>query len=113
MPRDPRAWLWDIQQAAKRVSRFLDGHDLPSYQSSDLVRSAVERQFEIIGEALSQLGKHSPELAAAVPHWREIIGFRNMLIHGYATIDDTRVWRIAQIVRPPMAQADDQLLGAS
>ena len=60
MPRDPRAWLWDIQQAAKRVSRFLDGHDLPSYQSSDLVRSAVERQFEIIGEALSQLGKHSP-----------------------------------------------------
>ena len=111
MPRDPRAWLWDIQQAAKRVSRFLDGHDLPSYQSSDLVRSAVERQFEIIGEALSQLAKHSPELAAAVPRWREIIGFRNMLIHGYATIDDTRVWRIAQIDLPPMAQAVDQLLG--
>lgn len=93
------------------MSRFLDGHDLPSYQSSDLVRSAVERQFEIIGEVLSQLAKHSPELAAAVPRWREIIGFRNMLIHGYATIDDTRVWRIAQIDLPPMAQAVDQLLG--
>ena len=101
MPRDPRAWLWDIQQAANRVFKFLQGQDLQSYLLNDLVRSAVERQFEIIGEALAQLAKHSPELAAAVPHWREIIGFRNLLIHGYSLIDDVRVWRIAQVGPSP------------
>lgn len=112
MPRDPRAWLWDIQQAAKRVFKFLEGQDLQSYLLNDLVRSAVERQFEIMGEALTQLAKHSPELAAAVPHWREIIGFRNLLIHGYSTIDDARVWRIAQVDLPPLADAVDRLLAA-
>ena len=56
------------------------------------VTAAVERNLEVIGEALNQLSKRSPELAQCVPHWREIIGFRNVLIHGYATIDHARVW---------------------
>ena len=56
------------------------------------VTAAVERKLEVIGEALNQLSKRSPELAQRVPHWREIIGFRNVLIHGYATIDHARVW---------------------
>ncbi len=65
-----------------------------------------------MGEALAQLAKHSPELAAAVPHWREIIGFRNLLIHGYSTIDDARVWRIAQLDLPALADAVNRLLAA-
>ncbi len=64
MQRDPRAWLWDIQQAGQRASVFLQSHDLPSYQANDMLRAAVERQFEIIGQAISQLAKHAPELAA-------------------------------------------------
>lgn len=112
MPHDPRAWMWDIQQAAGRVRRFLGGHDLQSYRSDELVRSAVERQFEILGEAMAQLAKHSPELAAAIPHWRDVIAFRNLLIHGYSKIDDERVWRIAQIDLPPLVQAVERLLDA-
>ncbi len=68
-----------------------------------LVRAAVERQFEIIGEALNQLSKVSPELARQVPNLREIIGFRNVLIHGYAAVDDARVWQITETSRPPQS----------
>ena len=110
MQRDPRAWLWDIQQAARRAASFVQLHDMASYLADDMVRAAVERQFEIIGEALSQLAKHAPELAALVPHWREAIGLRNVLIHGYATIDDARVWQIAQVNLPALLVAVDQLM---
>ena len=61
---------------------------------------------------MAQLAKNSPELAAAVPHWREVIGLRNLLIHGYSKIDDERVWRIAQVDLPPLMQAVDRLLDA-
>jgi uncharacterized protein with HEPN domain len=82
MERDPRAYLWDVQQAANAIEQFIAGLDAAAYAQSALVRAAVERQFEIIGEALNQLSKVSPELARQVPNLREIIGFRNVLIHG-------------------------------
>lgn len=69
------------RQANRKVS---EGHDLASYHADDLVRAAVERQFEVIGEALAQLARHSPDIVTEVPHWREAIGFHNVLIHGYA-----------------------------
>ena len=63
-PRDPRAYLWDVQQAARRIDPFLRGHDIGTYLADELARSAVERQFEIVGEALAQLAKAAPEVAA-------------------------------------------------
>lgn len=96
MVRDPRAWLWDIQQACQNLAAFLHGVDLDAYLANALVRAGVERQFEIIGEALSQLSRSAPELAQQVPDFKQIVGFRNILIHGYATVDNERVWRIAQ-----------------
>jgi uncharacterized protein with HEPN domain len=65
--------------------------DADLYAETDVVHSAVERKFEIIGEALNQVWKLDPELAARIPDIREIIAFRNVLIHGYATIDHNRV----------------------
>jgi uncharacterized protein with HEPN domain len=55
MERDPRAFLWDVQQAVIAIQQFIHGMDAASYADSILVRSAVERQFEIIGEALNRL----------------------------------------------------------
>lgn len=95
LPRDPRAWLFDVEQAIARVQRFLQGKDFADYQSDELLRSAVERQFEIMGEALNQLRRHDAALAAGVRDHQRIIGFRNLLIHGYATVDDSVVWDIA------------------
>jgi uncharacterized protein with HEPN domain len=62
----------------------------------------VERQFEIIGEALNRLSKVSPDLAQDVPNLREIIGFRNILIHGYASVDHGRVWQIVVDLAPEL-----------
>jgi uncharacterized protein with HEPN domain len=110
MERDPRAYLWDVQQAANAISEFVAGLDAAGYAENALVRAAVERQFEIIGEALNRLSKLSPELARRVPYLREIIGFRNILIHGYATIDHARVWQIAETSLPDLRKAVSALL---
>lgn len=110
MQRDPRAYLWDVQQAAGAIEQFSAGLNAASYANNALVRAAVERQFEIIGEALSQLLKIAPDLAQRIPHLREIIGFRNILIHGYAAIDHARVFRIAESQLPGLRETVSALL---
>lgn len=110
MDRDPRAYLWDVQQAANAIEEFIAGLDAEGYAQNALVQAAVERQFEIIGEALNQLSKVSPELARQVPNLRGIIGFRNVLIHGYAAIDDARVWQITERSLPDLRKAVSTLL---
>jgi uncharacterized protein with HEPN domain len=110
MERDPRAYLWDVQQAAEAIGQFVAGLDAAGYAKNALVRAAVERQFEIIGEALNRLLKIAPDLARKVPHLREIIGFRNVLIHGYAVIDHARVWRIAETLLPGLHETVSALL---
>ena len=110
MDRDPRAYLWDVQQAANAIDQFIAGLDAAGYAQNALVRAAVERQFEIIGEALNRLSKIAPDLARRVPNLREIIGFRNVLIHGYAAIDDTRVWQITETSLPDLREAVSALL---
>jgi uncharacterized protein with HEPN domain len=110
MPRDARAFLWDVQSAAASILDFVSGLDAPAYASSDVIHSAVERKFEIIGEALSQLAKLDPALARRIPNMREIISFRNLLIHGYATVEHDRVWRTAQQSLPGLCTAVTELL---
>ena len=110
MRRDPRAYLWDIQQGCLNVQSFLHGISLAEYQSKLLLRSAVERQLQNIGEALAQLAKLDPQLAARVPEYRQIIGFRNVLVHGYATLNHDEVWRAIAESLPPLQSAANALL---
>jgi uncharacterized protein with HEPN domain len=95
MRPDARTSLYDIAQAGDRLSRFIAGRDWEQYQADELLRAGVERQFEIIGEALNQLRRHFPDLAARIADHEKIIGFRNILIHGYAVVDDAVVWSAA------------------
>ena len=75
-----------------------------------MLRSAVERQFEIIGEALSPLAKIEPALAARVSDLRRIVGFRNTLIHGYDRIDHASVWRVVAEDLPSLRREAAALL---
>lgn len=100
MRRDPRAYLWDMREAAAAIAAFTSGLDESGYEASPLVQAAVERKFEIIGEAASQLIKHHPALGARLPEYRQIIAFRNLLIHGYATVEHRRVWAVVHQVLP-------------
>ncbi len=88
MPPDPRAWLFDVTEASQRLARFIDGKRWDDQRNDELLRAGVERPFEIIGEALNQLRKHSPDLAAHIREHEKIIGFRNILVHGYAVVED-------------------------
>jgi len=75
-----------------------------------MLRSAVERQFEIIGEALAKLAKIDQETAALISEHRRIIAFRNILIHGYAQIDDRLVWGVLDSKLPTLSQEVKKLL---
>ena len=110
MTRDPRAFLWDVQDACTRIAEFTQGLSFETYATNDLVRSAVERQLAIVGEALSQLSKLDPALASRIPEHRQIIAFRNVLIHGYADLDHKRVWHEAAQGLPSLALAINLLL---
>lgn len=94
MRRDPRTYLWDALTAADRLNRFQTGKTYRDYLGYDLLRSAVERQFEIIGEALNQFATLEPTIADEIADLGRIVAFRNILIHGYATVDDAIVWQV-------------------
>lgn len=95
MRPDAAAVLWDARRAAHRIQEFIDCRTFRDYQQDALVRSAVERQFEILGEALNRLSRIDPETAASIPDLPRMVSFRNILIHGYATVDDSIVWDVA------------------
>ena len=110
MRREPRAYLWDAREAADAILEFTHGLCLDDYLADRMLRSAVERQFEIIGEALSQLAKVAPEIAARIPDLPQIIAFRNLLIHGYATVDHPTVWETLQTQAPALRNCVAELL---
>jgi uncharacterized protein with HEPN domain len=61
-----------------------------------MLRSAVERQFEIIGEALSQAEVDDPDVTDLLPELRRIVGMRNRIIHGYDSVDGELLWQTIQ-----------------
>lgn len=87
MRLDVKKYLYDIQQAASRITEFTSNKQFASYSVDVMLRSAVERQFEIIGEALAQLLKIEPQILSRISEYRRIIAFRNILVHGYAEVD--------------------------
>lgn len=110
MQRDARAFLWDVSEAAQAILSFTKGLDAAGYASSPLISSAVERKFEVIGEALNQLAKTAPELARQIPDLPQIVAFRNQLIHGYATIDHATVWSVVTESLPELCQVVEDML---
>ena len=110
MRRDRKSLLWDAGDAAKAIADMTAGKSFADFDNDLVLRSAVERQFEILGEALNRLDRLDDALAAQIPDLRQIVAFRNILIHGYASIDRTRVWRAVQDDLPPLRATLDDLL---
>jgi uncharacterized protein with HEPN domain len=102
LQRDPKSLLWDAREAAEVIAAVTAGKRFADFDRDIVLRSAVERQFEIIGEALAQLARIDAAVAQKVPDLRQIIAFRNVLIHGYATVDPARVWRVTEDNPPPL-----------
>jgi len=107
---DPKSLLWDARDAATAIADMTAGKSFADFDSDIVLRSAVERQVEILGEALGRLARLDPMLAARIPDLRQIVAFRNVLIHGYALIDRARVWRAVQDDLPGLRATVDDLL---
>src|ERR1022692_2082952 len=112
MQRDQRAYLWDICNSADLIWGFVANRTLAEYQRDVMLRSAVERQLEIIGEALAQLIRRFPETAAHVSRHVEIISFRNFLIHGYSFVNDAVVWSVIQTDLPILKKEVEGVLAS-
>jgi uncharacterized protein with HEPN domain len=110
MPRDERAYLADIVESCDAIEFAVRGLDLAAYHSNRLVRSSVEREFIIIGEAMAALSRAAPESFASVTHARRIVDFRNQLTHEYPTVDDALVWAIVENDVPVLRRECAELL---
>ena len=75
---------------------FTKQKSVEDYKNDRAFRSAVERELQIIGEAIAQLYKTSPEIAEKISEHRNIIGFRNILVHGYNSLDPSTVWNVIE-----------------
>ena len=113
MRLETRKYLYDIQQAAARISEFTGGKRFEDYQNEAMLRAAVERQFEIIGEALVRLARLDGDIVAQISEHRRIIAFRNILIDGYADVDDRLVWDVVQSKVPLLLCNVEGLLAES
>ena len=112
MPLETSKYLYDIQQALELIDGFCTGKTFQEYQRDAMLRSAVERQFEIVGEAVSKLAQLNPSLAEKLTEYRRIIAFRNILIHAYAAIDDRIVWGVIEGKLPRLRLEATQLLSS-
>jgi uncharacterized protein with HEPN domain len=110
MRLEAKKYLFDIQRAGSLLTEFTTGKGFDVYQNDAMLRAAVEREFEIIGEALAQLAKLDASIAARISDHRRIISFRNLLIHGYAEVDDRLVWDIVETKLPVLRREVEGLL---
>jgi uncharacterized protein with HEPN domain len=108
--RDPGVYLEDIEHYAGLAISFTTALSLEQYLTDAKTRAAVERVLEVCGEALNQLYRIAPAVAEKIPHARDIIGFRNILAHGYAELDHSKVYNIAIAHAPALLLAVQEAL---
>jgi len=106
---DIRVYLHDLKQSCELIRSFIEECDLETYISDPMRKSAVERQFILIGEALNQMLIHFPEEKEYFPNASRIISFRNRLTHAYRTISDDIIWGIIQKSLPSFCLMVNQL----
>jgi uncharacterized protein with HEPN domain len=88
--------LEDARLACQLLQEFTRGKSFADYQTDALLRAAVEREFIVVGEALLQAVKLAPTLEQSISELPQIVGFRNILVHGYAVIQDRTVWGVVE-----------------
>jgi uncharacterized protein with HEPN domain len=117
MPRSAAAYLADILDACDAIASVLDGVDLDAYVAQRSIRSSVEREFMTIGEAVASIQRIEPDLVEGISDARLVVGFRNVLTHDYAAVDDEAVFGVATqdlaLLRSQCAELLERLEGAN
>jgi len=110
MRLESKKYLYDVAHAAALATQFVAGKTFEDYAADPVLRSAVERQLQIVGEALVQLTRTDAATAARISEHSRIIAFRNILVHGYAVIDDRSVWNVLELKLPTLLREAEALL---
>lgn len=105
MQRDARTMLLDAIASGERIEAWTRTISREAFFEDRRTQAAVEREFEIIGEAMSRLRREFPAVAAEIPELREVIDFRNLLSHGYDSVDLRVVWSLARHELPALLSA--------
>jgi uncharacterized protein with HEPN domain len=93
MQRPVDTLLWDIQDSCQAILEFTKNRTSQDYYTDRMLRSAVEREFSIIGAALDRIRKQAPDVAIKFPDIKLAIALRNAVIHGYEAVKDHQVWQ--------------------
>ncbi len=112
MDHNPKAYLFDIKQACDEINEFIQDMSFDEYSCNSLVKAAIERKFMIIGEAMTRLKREYSEIIDKITDHEKIIGFRNVLVHGYDIIDDATVWSAIKDSMPALRHQIEDILNA-
>lgn len=102
--------LFDVFESSRSIRDWCADRTFADYESDRQFRRAIEREFEIIGEALRRLSLADSALAERIDELPRIVGFRNRIIHGYDTIDDATVWGVIEGHLPALLEQVQKLL---
>ncbi|CAM2864776.1 DUF86 domain-containing protein [Actinomyces slackii] len=108
-PETP-AHLWDALQAARAAVGFTAGVGYDQFAGDLMRRSAVERQIEILGEALNRIRRADPDVAVRIVVIDQVVGMRNIIVHEYGHVDDRLVWDAVTSRLPGLSALLEQLL---
>ncbi len=103
------AYLWDMLDAAQSVRQFVAGRSFDDYVQDAMLRGAVERQIEIVGEAARHVSPAFQAVHREIP-WRGIIAQRHVIAHDYGDIKHDRLWAVATGLIPKLVQMLEPLV---
>ena len=103
--------LYDIHKTAGEILEIMAGKTIPEYEQSIVLNRAVNHSFLIIGEAAARLVRHDPATAARITGYRDIIGFRNVIAHGYDILNSQEVRNAVERHIPTLLRETEALLG--
>lgn len=100
--RDPKLLIEDMLIAIKKIRRYTENiQSLEEFKANELIADAVIRNLEVLGEAARKLPTEFQEEYPDIP-WRNIIGLRNIVAHGYFVVDLEIIWRVIRYQLPEL-----------
>ena len=109
-PPEDGVLLRDMLDHARKAVAATKGRRRADLDRDEVLAAALERFIEVIGEAASKVSGATQHDLASVP-WREIVGMRNRLVHGYASVDHDVIWDVATTDLPTLVAAPEKALG--
>ena len=106
-------YLYDIKIAIDEIDSYFENEprNFENYIQNSLLKRAIERNLEIIGEAINRILKEDPSFP--IENAKRIIGLRNQIIHGYDSISDENIWGIVTLYLPKLKSEIHSLISKS